>query len=143
MDVRVTVTGTQFLDGQEDVVEQGFTGTLEPTADGFRLAYTDEEEHTVTSLFLRRGQVLVECTGARRSRMVLSPQRRWSGYYQTAYGEWPLETETRELTIALTAQGGTIAFSYTLWLGGAETGQHTVRLTIVPAPTGNTTNIRP
>ncbi len=143
MDVQVTVTGVQFLDGQEDVMEQVLTGTLEPTADGFRLAYTDEEEHIATNLFLRRGQVLVECTGARRSRMVLSPQRHWSGYYRTAYGEWPLETETRELTMALTAQGGTVAFSYTLWLGGAETGQHTVRLTIVPAPASDNTNIRP
>lgn len=56
-----------------------------------------------------------------------------SGYYETAYGMFRLETETKQIHIQMLDGLGTAEWSYRLAIGGADAGHFEVRLEVQEA----------
>ena len=68
MDVLISIVGVQQLDGDSDTIELTTDGTLEPTADGYRLRYEETSvtglEGAMTTLHIAPGQVMLERSGS-------------------------------------------------------------------------------
>ena len=124
MDVLISIVGVQQLDGDSDTIELTTDGTLEPTADGYRLRYEETSvtglEGAMTTLHIAPGQVMLERSGSLTS-------------HETPYGNLMIGAYTDDLSVDLTEKGGRLGFRYTLDMNGSVTGRHDVRISVRPA----------
>lgn len=134
MKALIKIVGTQTADGEQDVIELTTDGTLEQTADGWRLCYNETEatgmQGTVTQLDLTPGRLNLMRSGTHPSMLVLEKNRRHHCNYHTPYGTIDLGTYTSELAYRLDEYGGEILFSYTLGFNGGISSAHTVHITV-------------
>lgn len=134
MKALIKIVGTQTADGEQDVIELTTDGTLEQTADGWRLCYNETEatgmQGTVTQLDLTPGRLNLMRSGTHPSMLVLEKNRRHHCNYHTPYGTIDLGTYTSELAYRLDECGGEILFSYTLGFNGGISSAHTVHITV-------------
>ena len=134
MKALIKIVGTQTADGEQDVIELTTDGTLEQTADGWRLCYNETEatgmQGTVTKLDLTPGRLNLMRSGTHPSMLVLEKNRRHHCNYHTPYGTIDLGTYTSELAYRLDEYGGEILFSYTLGFNGGISSAHTVHITV-------------
>ncbi len=135
MNALIHITGTQTVDGEEDVVELTTNGTLEHTEYGWILCYQETEvtgmEGTTTKLEITPNRLNLMRTGSHPSILILEKNRRHHCTYQTPYGAIDLGTYTSELTYQLSElTGGELLFSYTLGFNGGISSAHTVHITV-------------
>ena len=135
MDVLISIVGVQQLDGDSDTIELTTDGTLEPTADGYRLRYEETSglEGAMTTLHIAPGQVMLERSGSLTSLLVLEKGKRHLNSYETPYGNLMIGAYTDDLSVDLTEKGGRLGFRYTLDMNGSVTGRHDVRISVRPA----------
>ena len=134
MDVLISIVGVQQLDGDSDTIELTTDGTLEPTADGYRLRYeVTGLEGAMTTLHIAPGQVMLERSGSLTSLLVLEKGKRHLNSYETPYGNLMIGAYTDDLSVDLTEKGGRLGFRYTLDMNGSVTGRHDVRISVRPA----------
>lgn len=112
MTVLLTITGTQWVDGETDTVTQKVTGVLDRTADGWRLTYTDNGVPAVlqtnpSCVTLTRGEDAA-------SAMVWEKGKRHTCEYQTPYGVLPLGLTAKNVAVALDDNGGKVVLAYIL-----------------------------
>ena len=112
MTILLTITGTQWVDGEADTVTQEVTGTLDRTTDGWRLAYTDNGVPAV----LQTTSVRVTLTrgGVAASVMVWEKGKRHTCEYQTPYGALPLGITAEQVAVTLGKSGGKVVLTYTI-----------------------------
>ena len=137
MDVLISIVGVQQLDGDSDTIELTTDGTLEPTADGYRLRYEETSvtglEGAMTTLHIAPGQVMLERSGSLTSLLVLEKGKRHLNSYETPYGNLMIGAYTDDLSVDLTEKGGRLGFRYTLDMNGSVTGRHDGRISVRPA----------
>ncbi len=122
MDVKITVTGVQHMDGQTDKTEMTTVGTLTEDAGCFVLQYAESAatglDNTVTTLRIQPQMVTMERTGAHAGLLVLECKRRHLCSYATPIGNVMLGVYTESVETRLTQSGGTVQVTYTLDIGG-------------------------
>ena len=116
MDVWISITGIQRVDGESNVAELSTGGTLEREQDGYLLTY-DESEATGmagvrTALHIRDDGVTMERTGAMNALLVLETGKRHLCEYDTGYGKLMMGVYTQELSNHLAETGGELALRY-------------------------------
>ena len=118
MDVLISIVGVQQLDGDSDTIELTTDGTLEPTADGYRLRYEETSvtglEGAMTTLHLAPGQVMLERSGSLTSLLVLEKGKRHLCHYDTGFGSLMVGVFAQSIHSDLTDSGGTLDVSYSL-----------------------------
>ncbi len=136
MDVLIRIQGKQYLDADSDAVELTTDGQLEQTGDGYRIRYQETAltgmEGTVTTLDITEGRVLLARSGTMNCLLVLEPEKRHEGSYETPYGSLLLGAYTHELTNNLTERGGDLSFRYTVDMNGSVTGHHELHISLEP-----------
>ena len=118
MDVLISIVGVQQLDGDSDTIELTTDGTLEPTADGYRLRYEETSvtglEGAMTTLHIAPGQVMLERSGSLTSLLVLEKGKRHLCHYDTGFGSLMVGVFAQSIHSDLTDSGGTLDVSYSL-----------------------------
>ena len=134
MKALIKIIGTQTADGEQDVVELTTNGTLDRTADGWKLCYNETEatgmEGTITTLDISEGRLNLMRSGTHPSMLILEKNRRHHCNYHTPYGTFDLGTYASELAYKLGEHGGELLFSYTLGFNGGISSAHTVHITV-------------
>lgn len=134
MDVLISITGTQLVDGERDTIELTTTGGMDPAGDGWRLTYEESAatgmEGVTTSILVKPGEVLLERTGKMNSLLVLQKGRRHQCSYDTPYGTFLLGVYTSELISTLSRSGGELRFSYTLDMSAGLMSSHDVHISV-------------
>ena len=134
MDVLISITGTQRVDGEEETIELTTAGGMEPAGEGWTLTY-DESAATgmdgvTTTIRVHPDEVLLERTGSLHSLLVLQKGRRHQCSYATPYGTLLLGVYTSELRSTLTGSGGELRFAYTLDTNAGALSAHDVRISV-------------
>lgn len=134
MQAIIKIIGTQKVDDQTDTVELTTAGTVEKTAEGWKLCYEESEatglEGTTTTVHIAKDKVLLERTGTNASFLVLEKHRRHHSNYNTPYGALDLGTYATAIENSLTATGGEVYFAYTLGFNASVNSEHTVHITV-------------
>ncbi len=134
MDVLISITGTQVVDGERDTIELTTTGGMDPAEDGWRLTYEESAatgmEGVTTSILVRPDEVLLERTGNMNSLLVLQKGRRHQCSYETPYGALMLGVYTKELSSTLSRSGGDLRFAYTLDMNAGVASVHDVHISV-------------
>ena len=134
MNALIKIVGTQTADGEEDVIELTTNGTLEPTADGWKLCYNETEatgmQGTVTQLDISEGRLMLMRSGTHPSMLILEQNRRHHCTYQTPYGAIDLGTYASEISYDLNDHGGELTFCYTLGFNGGISSAHNIHITV-------------
>ena len=134
MDVLISVTGTQRVDGNEETIRLTTAGSMEPDGGGWKLTYEESAatgmEGVTTVLWAGADEVKVERTGRLHSLLILQKGRRHQCSYDTPYGTLMLGVYTSECRNALTASGGELRFLYTLDMNAAAWSDHDVRISV-------------
>ena len=132
----VTVTAraeTRYGSGEPERVSFRVSGALEKTARGVVLVYGEPEAlgmGAVATTFETSGErATLTRDGAVRCAFRFAEGERHSSVYETAFGSFPAEVETRALRAKLDARGGVVEIRYALTLGGA-TGEHRLKLLV-------------
>lgn len=134
MEVMIAITGRQSADGETDTVELTTAGTLQHTAEGYRLTY-DESAATgmdgvVTSLLVQEDAVFLERTGALHSLLVLEKGRRHLCSYDTIYGSMMMGVYTSQVRNGLADDGGELELQYTLDINSGAATSHDIRIQV-------------
>lgn len=137
-DVWISIRGVQNIDGESAVIELDTAGTMERTADGYRLMY-DESAATgmegVTSLLsIGPEMVTLERRGAMNSLLVLEKGRRTLCNYDTGCGSLTMGVYAREIRSALREQGGEADFHYTLNYNNGVASAHDIYVRVTQTP---------
>lgn len=134
MNAVIKITGTQTVDGEQDVVELTTNGTLKRQNDGWQLCYYETEatgmEGTTTQLDIVPGHLNLMRSGTHPSMLILEKGRRHHCNYHTPYGTIDLGTYASEISYDLHDKGGEVNFSYTLGFNGGVSSAHTVHITV-------------
>lgn len=117
--VIINIKGTQGLDGELDTVELMTEGRLGFRDEGILLSYDEGEiigEKGVKTLLRIKddGTVILQRTGAMRTRLVVQQGSRNSCFYCTDAGEIVIGIFGESIDHNLTAAGGTLRMSYTI-----------------------------
>ena len=108
-------------------------GTLEETARGITLAYDEPAAlgmgTVTTTLEFSGSAAALTRMGAVRCAFRFAEGERHDSVYETAFGSFPAEVETRALRTKLDGHGGIVEIRYALTLGGAP-GEHRLKLLI-------------
>ncbi len=123
----LSIRGTQYYPQQEpEVIELVTDGTLEFRDGGWEICY-EETDLTgmagVSTMFrLEPGQVILERTGALRSKLVFREGVVHDSLYQMDFGVLMLSVCARELRAQVGEQGGTVDMVYTLAIEQGDAG---------------------
>lgn len=122
-DVEITVSGTQYDDGGNEVQTSCRTSGQYYEKNGCRyLLYEerDEESGAVTSNTLKIRDNVLELSrkGGIRSRMIFEAGRTHPAGYETAYGALQLEVYTESLKFLWTEDHASIIIIYNLLMAG-------------------------
>ncbi|MBQ9964795.1 MAG: DUF1934 domain-containing protein [Clostridia bacterium] len=102
MQVTVTLTAVQTMDGESNRTEQTMAGTLEKTNDGVVLQYREppqeEEDGAAVTVTVRADRVVIDRRGSTVSQMLLEAGKRHLCRYDTPYGRLMLHTRTSFLS---------------------------------------------
>ncbi len=134
MQAIIKIVGTQTVDGETETVELTTVGSLEQTAEGWKIRYEESEatgmEGTTTIVHVSPDKVTLERTGSNAGFLVLEKHRRHHSNYNTPYGAIDLGTYATAIDYHLTPRGGELRFAYTLGFNGNVNSEHTVHITI-------------
>lgn len=132
MNVIVTITGRQTLDGQSDVTRVTAKGHLFPREDGWELHYRQDEggQTVFTKVEITDGRMKIERRGDTRSTLILQAGKRHESDYHTPHGILRMGLETHSLSSSLTPGGGRVEAEYTLNINETVTAQHTLSIEV-------------
>lgn len=137
----ITIKGTMEQDGESDTVELMTRGTLLHKDRNFFIVYKETEatgyEGCTTTVKVDEdaNRVVMLRQGRAASQLVIEKGRRHLCHYETGYGSVSLGVAADEIIQHLSADGGTLHFSYTLD-SGAENfiSRNLVAITAEPLP---------
>jgi len=132
-DVTVVIRTRQAVDGENNEFSQIASGTLEQTAEGFLLRYTEKDENGLATdnQFLFGGErAFLKRTGAVNSEMRFRVGANSVFPYRTFYGSFDLTLHTEYLRACFDEQGGKAMIRYTLSAHGQLMGEYTLKLHI-------------
>jgi len=117
--VVLSVKGSQSYAGQEpDVIELVTTGTLEDTADGWKLCYEETEltglQGVQTTFLINGDQITLNRTGKLNSEMVFRVGEPHDCLYQMEFGVLMLTVCATRVDANITPAGGTIDLRYSI-----------------------------
>lgn len=132
-DVTVVIRTRQTVDGEMSEISQIASGTLEQTADGFLLRYTEKDENglaTDNQFLFGEDSALLRRSGSVRSEMQFLPGCDTASPYRTFYGTFDFLLRTDYYRHGITMQGGKAMIRYTLSAHGQRMGEYTLKLHI-------------
>ncbi|MFR1434153.1 MAG: DUF1934 domain-containing protein [Acutalibacteraceae bacterium] len=134
VDVWISITGIQRVDGESNVAELSTGGTLEREQDGYLLTYEESEATGMagvrTALHIRDDGVTMERTGAMNALLVLEAGKRHMCEYDTGYGKLMMGVYTQEMNNHLAETGGELALRYTLDFNAGLAAAHELRVSV-------------
>lgn len=132
--VDIAIQSLQRRPEGTETLRQKAEGTLRQEKSGWLLRYREGEDSglgdTVTTLRLEEGKATLIREGETSSQMVFQAGEPYICRYATPYGELPMTVETLRLDWELSEAGGRVFLVYKLQLGGGETGETRLRLTV-------------
>ncbi len=125
MDVSISLRAVQTMDGETDETRMQAVGTLEQTANGVQLTYTEAaaDGGARVSVLLRGDHVMIRRQGEISSQLWLEPQRRRECRYETPYGSMRLYATGRSASFSFAEGKGCLTVAYALEMNGAVTEQ--------------------
>lgn len=134
MNVWISIKGIQYVDGDSQAVEFSTEGTMENTAQGYRLTYAESEatgmEGVTTSMVVNPNSITLERVGSMNSLMILEKGRRTVCNYDTGYGNIMMGVYTSEIDSQLSDKGGEIYFHYTLDINSDMASAHDIFISV-------------
>ncbi len=134
MDVTISVTGVQHVDGQSDTVELITDGTMTETPAGITLCYDETAATgmagTSTTLHIEPQKVTLERRGENAGLLVMEYKKRHTCSYMTPMGSMMLGVFTDRMQQDLHAGLGTLELSYTLDVGGSIISRQDLRIAV-------------
>ena len=136
----ITILGTQFVDGDKDTVELTTIGSFYRKNDVYYLTYQETETTGFagqrTTLKLEGDQrVTMIRFGGGESSLNIEKGVRHQCQYDTGYGPLLIGVNGEEIESALTDEGGTYRFKYSLDINTALVSTNEIRLTVKPCET--------
>ena len=128
MNVQITITGTQTLDGASETTRLSATGRMERDGDAWVPTYAESAESgmdgVTTQIRAGRDRAEIRRSGALNSRLLLEEGGRHLCRYDTGYGFLQLGVHTHRVENRLEEGSGQLRLHYTLELeGGAAARQ--------------------
>lgn len=110
-------------EGEAQEMRRARTGTVLREGETVTLAYDDEQDGERARILLeaRPGFARMRRAGMIRAELAFAPGERRAGLYETPYGDIPVATDTRSVTLAPDADGGTLLLCYDVYAGGERT----------------------
>lgn len=117
--------------GETHEIKSAHRGTLTRAEGRLSIAYDEERDGEKARITLES-----DGSGARMRRRGLTsaqldfePGKRTNSAYVTMYGEIPVAVQTRSVTLAQDAAGGTLRLDYDVFVGGERTARTRFELT--------------
>ncbi len=125
MNVKLSLRSVQRMDGDTETTEMTARGTLEMTADGARLCYTESPQDggAAVTVLVRGAQTIIERRGEISSQILLEEGKRHSCRYETPYGLLTLHAQAKQLLFSNVGNTALLRAVYTLEMSGACTEQ--------------------
>ncbi len=115
-DYLVTIVTRQEIEGERELLEVTTHGHLEGDGDGYTLIYTEQEEdgaESTTKLQVEKGRLItVNREGSIATYMIIENEVRHYSHHVTPYGNFSMGVCGKEIMSDMTAEGGTLRFSY-------------------------------
>lgn len=133
--VIIKITGTQGIDGDENIIELTTVGTLLKQNDEIILSYKEGEmigAKNVKTVLHAKGQesVIMERSGELASRLVIKKGSRNNCFYSTPQGDLVIGIFGESIKNSLTASGGTLEMSYTIDSNLQPISKNKVKITV-------------
>lgn len=140
MQAWINIKGTQHVDEESSTVEMYTVGELTAVPDGWRLTYEESEASGMagvqTDLSVTTDCVTLTRSGRVQTQLVLERGRRHQCAYDTGYGILQIGVFTDSIDSTLSAQGGSVAFAYTLDQNGHAVSSHEVSVQVTVSEKG-------
>lgn len=130
----VKITDRHFQDGEEACAELTTMGTLEFTEKGFIITYEETGEELVgctTKLFVEGDErISMTRTGSFNTDLIIEKDRRHTCFYSTPYGELIMGVFGKSIIPAMTENGGSLKFRYTLDFNSTPASENELEITV-------------
>lgn len=133
MKVSVRFSNRQTADGETTLTTIDAVGTLSATKNGIKLCYTETDGATAT-VSVDDTRVLLIRQGEITTRLILEQNRQHLCRCKTPYGEMTFPVDTHQLSVDLSALGGTIRAHYTMGMGN-DTIKNEIEILVEEVPT--------
>lgn len=138
-EVRVTVRGTQYAEGEEpQTIELVTDGTFTRRDDAWHISYTESEMTDLagveTSFRVTEDEVVLTRAGKVNTEMVFRAGEKTESLYDVGVGALLLTVTSRSVTTALSDEGGSFEFEYTVELEHTPVGSNLYCVTVTPRP---------
>ncbi len=125
--VLLTVRGQQTYAGQEpEVIELVTEGTLEQTAEGWKLTYEESEltglSGVTTTFLVQPGKVTLSRKGPLNSQMVFQEGQFHESLYQMEFGALMITVRASKVQYDIAELGGTIDLTYAIEIEQSAAG---------------------
>ena len=118
-------------DGDVHETKNARTGTFARTSQGVVLDYDDvqEGERAHVTLTMREGWAQMCRRGMTSAVLTFVPAERCASKYVTVYGDIPVAVDTRRVALVRGENGGELALSYDVYVGGERTSSAELAVT--------------
>ncbi len=132
----IKITDRHVQDGEEYECELTTSGEFMLTEKGCIVKYTetDEElENSVTWLDAEGSQkISMTRTGKYNTEMIIEKDRRHTCFYETPYGELLMGIYAKSIFNDMSANGGTLKFSYTIDFNNVPASENELTVNVTP-----------
>ena len=129
----ISISSMQMND-KDQVVEVITPGTFEILENGFKATYEESEisgmQGTMTSIIIADEKVILERTGSTETVMTFEKSGSNVCLYNTPYGVLEMTTNTNNLDIEITENGGKVKIEYDLVVSGQDSISTSLKLDI-------------
>lgn len=139
-EMRVTVRGTQYAEGEEpQTIELITDGTYSASDGAYWVRYTESEMTDMagveTCFRVTDGEIVLTRTGKVESEMVFRPGEKTESLYDVGVGALLLSVSARRVSVDLHENGGSFEFDYTVELEHTPVSGNAYRVTVSERPT--------
>lgn len=132
-DALITVTGFQFVNGQQDTIELKTLGKFYSKNDKYYIKYTEtDKDYKSSSTLIKVGEneIVLKRSGSTESRMVIEVGKRNSCYYSSEGCALILDIYGKHIDNRLSLEGGTLSLEYDLNMNHAPISQNRIEITV-------------
>lgn len=126
------VSAIHPTDGERETYEMWLQGAIIVKAGKSYLRYEEvQDDQTIrTTVKLMGDQAVITRSGAVSMRMLLNPEQKEHGHYESPYGSLPIETKTHKLLDETNtgSKSGRFMTQYDLIIGGNSVGHYTLEI---------------
>ncbi len=138
-EMRVTVRGTQFSEGEEPQTIELITDGTYSAADGaYLIRYTESEMTDMagveTCFRVTDDEIVLTRTGKVESEMVFRAGEKTESLYDVGVGALLLSVSAKRVSVDLHEGGGSFEFDYAVELEHTPVGSNTYRVTVTERP---------